>query len=171
MFGSPSFEAAQAGPSDEDDGTPTAGLRSEPSSPLFLADDDDVDEDEDEEEEEEEDVEEDDEEEEDTKDILPSSELDPGATAEYVFESQPQTFRVAPHGGFPQDESVSDVRKRLYEKHVGGNDPPVFSYWMYKTKACWTKQGLGMCVYEWRPQFVECNRVALLVKESSSIMK
>ena len=52
MFGSPSFEAAQAGPSDEDDGTPTAGLRSEPSSPLFLADDDDVDEDEDEEEEE-----------------------------------------------------------------------------------------------------------------------
>jgi len=113
----------------------------------------------------------DDEEEEDTKDILPSSELDPGATAEYVFESQPQTFRVAPHGGFPQDESVSDVRKRLYEKHIGGNDPPVFSYWMYKTKACWTKQGLGMCVYEWRPQFVECNRVALLVKESSSIMK
>lgn len=94
----------------------------------------------------------------------------PGEAAECVYIDQPQRFAVASYGGEgPQDEQISKARKRLYETAVkGGNVPvlsddqrPKFSFGMNTVKACYTEGGLGMAVYEARPNLTRPNQVLL----------
>lgn len=62
------------------------------------------------------------------------------------------------YGGSPQDSEVSSIRKQLYEKIIGDglkpkldeNGRPIFFFLQNEAKACYTSEGLGMCVYEWR---------------------
>jgi len=63
-------------------------------------------------------------------------------------------------GEGPQDsQRIPEARKRLYEsvaqksqwKIKFQDDRPVFTFWKNAFKGCYTEQGLGMAVYEWRP--------------------
>jgi hypothetical protein len=80
-----------------------------------------------------------------------------------------RTVATLPYGGGPQDEAISNLRKRLYDKVVkDGLQPklddsgrPLFFFWQNNVKACYTEEGLGMAVYDWRPDFVKCNEVGI----------
>ena len=84
--------------------------------------------------------------------------------------------RVAtvPYGGTPQDVEIADVRKKLYEQvtkdglkpKVDADGRPQFFFLLNCVKACYTEEGLGMCVYEWRPEFVKPNEVGIELEMS-----
>lgn len=73
------------------------------------------------------------------------------------------------YGGNVQDIEISDIRKKLYEHVIKeGMKPkldhkgkPKFFFWQNDVKACFIEEGLGMCVYEWRPKFVGSNEVGI----------
>jgi len=73
------------------------------------------------------------------------------------------------YGGNVQDTEIVDVRKKLYEqvKNVGlkpkldQNGKPKFFFWQNDVKACYIEEGLGMCVYDWRPKFADSNEVGI----------
>mmetsp|Transcript_12483 Transcript_12483/g.18322 ORF Transcript_12483/g.18322 Transcript_12483/m.18322 type:complete len:180 (+) Transcript_12483:987-1526(+) len=49
---------------------------------------------------------------------------------------------------------------------------PVFFFLTYDTKACYTAEsGLGMCVYEYRAQFMKSQRVGIELESGSLTMK
>jgi hypothetical protein len=83
----------------------------------------------------------------------------------------PRRVATVPYGGGPQDPGISAARRRLYEQVVkDGWTPkldgaaakrPVFFFWQGSAKACYTRQGLGMAVYEARPGFVAPNYVGI----------
>lgn len=60
------------------------------------------------------------------------------------------------YGGNVQDEEISEIRKKLYEKVVSNgwkpktdeNGKPKFFFWQNDVKACYIEDGLGMCVYD-----------------------
>ncbi|KAL7471770.1 hypothetical protein ACHAXS_012080 [Conticribra weissflogii] len=77
-----------------------------------------------------------------------------------------------PYAGNPQDEAVTDLRRKLYQQAVEQDgfkpklDPvtkrPIFFFWMNDAKACFTRQGgLGMAVYEWRAEWSQSNEVGI----------
>jgi len=89
------------------------------------------------------------------------------------YELRPHRLvATLPYAGSPQDEKVSEIRKELYQQVVENDglkpklDPetgrPVFFFWMNDSKACFTKDGgLGMAVYESRPEWAESNEVGI----------
>lgn len=97
-------------------------------------------------------------------------EAEEGSRPEFNYEYQPRR-RVAtvPYGGEAQDEQIKDIRKKLYEDVVkaglkpkmDANGRPEFFFVQNCLKACYTEEGLGMCVYEWRPEAVKPNEVGL----------
>jgi hypothetical protein len=73
-------------------------------------------------------------------------------------------------GGLPQDNEVTKIRKQLYDQIIkdgytpktdSSNGRPIFFYTMNSIKACATNEGLGMAVYEWRPQFTKPNEIGI----------
>ena len=77
-----------------------------------------------------------------------------------------------PFAGNPQDEEVTQLRRKLYQDVVERDgfkpklDPvtnrPIFFFWMNDAKACFTRQGgLGMAVYEWRADWSKSNEVGI----------
>mmetsp|Transcript_59240 Transcript_59240/g.125934 ORF Transcript_59240/g.125934 Transcript_59240/m.125934 type:complete len:586 (+) Transcript_59240:158-1915(+) len=77
-----------------------------------------------------------------------------------------------PYAGNPQDEAVTELRRKLYKEAVekDGFKPkldqdtgrPSFFFWMNDAKACFTRKGgLGMAVYEWRAGWSESNEVGI----------
>lgn len=89
-------------------------------------------------------------------------------TFDYVRQPSRQVATVS-YGGNVQDEVISDIRKRLYEQVLkDGLKPkldedgrPQFFFWQNDVKACYTENGLGMCVYVWRPAFFKSNEVGI----------
>lgn len=88
---------------------------------------------------------------------------------EYAWHGPRRVAAVA-FGGDPQAPNIADVRKRLYEQVIKDGwkpklDPitgrPVFVFWQHSVKACYTLEGLGMAVYEWRPAFTKPNEVGI----------
>mmetsp|Transcript_29850 Transcript_29850/g.54676 ORF Transcript_29850/g.54676 Transcript_29850/m.54676 type:complete len:532 (-) Transcript_29850:138-1733(-) len=109
--------------------------------------------------------------------ILPLAPVnDPETAAEqkpktdYVFTNK-RWVATMPYGGQAQDEEVADIRQSLYnailkegkyKPKLDANGRPQFVFWQYDTKACFTADGgLGMAVYEWRPEFVKSNAIGL----------
>jgi len=74
-----------------------------------------------------------------------------------------------PYGGNPQDAEVTNVRRQLYESVVRDNlkpkldekGRPRFFFLQNEVKTCFTEGGLGMAVYEWRPEFLNGNEVGI----------
>ena len=77
-----------------------------------------------------------------------------------------------PYAGNPQDEAVTELRRKLYQEVVERDgykpklDPktkrPMFFFWMNDSKACFTREGgLGMAVYEWRGDWAKSNEVGI----------
>jgi hypothetical protein len=95
------------------------------------------------------------------------------SSAESITESTeykwigPRRVAVMAHAGMgPQDDNISKLRQELYTQVVerDGHRPkldtdtgrPIFLYWQNAFKGCYTtEQGLGMAVYEWRPQWTK----------------
>lgn len=73
------------------------------------------------------------------------------------------------YGGNAQDLEISDIRKELYEKVIkegwkpklDEDGKPKFFFWQNDVKACYIEDGLGMCVYDWRPKFADSNEVGI----------
>lgn len=81
----------------------------------------------------------------------------------------PRQVATVQYGGNVQDEEISDIRKRLYEQilkdgwkpKLDEDGRPQFFFWQNDVKACYTEEGFGMCVYEWRPAFSRSNEVGI----------
>jgi hypothetical protein len=105
--------------------------------------------------------------------ILPES-------GQYVFYSHTQRIATIPCGCDPQDPvQIPKLRQTLYEAVIrdgkyrpkmtnvvgdgtnGSSSRPIFFYYNDVAKACYTHEGLGMAVYEWRPSFTQPNRIGL----------
>ena len=94
----------------------------------------------------------------------------PGSMPECGYEFQPRR-RVATvkYGGNPQDVEVTEIRRKLYGAVVkDGLKPkldesgrPQFFFLQNTVKACYTEGGLGMCVYEWRPDSVKPDEIGI----------
>lgn len=88
----------------------------------------------------------------------------------YQWES-PRRVVSVPYSGSAQDSEVTAVRKKLFEQaQKDGLVPkmkdgrPIFSFVQQSVKACFTEEGLGMAVYEYRPDFVKANEVCLEIE-------
>lgn len=104
----------------------------------------------------------------------PDEEADDGAEPEATYVWMPKRkVAVVPYSGRPQDAEITDVRKKLYEQVVKDglqpkldeNGRPMFFFWQDSVKACYTSDGLGMAVYEWRPGFTKPCRVGIEIIE------
>jgi hypothetical protein len=97
---------------------------------------------------------------EDSADTLP--------TCTYELQPRRQVATMA-CGGNVQDDEITDVRKRLYEQvlkdgwkpKLDENGRPIFFFWQNDVKACFTEEGLGMSIYEWRPALAKSNEVGI----------
>ena len=91
---------------------------------------------------------------------------DPDCSYQWV---PPRRVATIPYGGNAQDEEITDLRKQLYEQvtkdgwkpKLDENGRPRFFFWQNNLKACYTDEGLGMCIYEWRPEFAKSNEVGI----------
>lgn len=89
-------------------------------------------------------------------------------TCQYEFQPRRKVATVQ-YGGNAQDPEISDLRKSLYEKvtrdglkpKLDENGRPKFFFLQNTVKACYTEEGLGMAVYEWRPKLVKANEVGI----------
>jgi hypothetical protein len=106
--------------------------------------------------------------------VLPIPGEDPeavvGSNPTCSYELQPRRkVATMPYGGNPEDVEITDIRKKLYEKVIkDGLKPkldetgrPVFFFLQNTVKACYTEEGLGMCVYEWRTKLAKPNEVGI----------
>jgi len=100
---------------------------------------------------------------------LENGELEDGEECKYAYQSR-RLAATLPYGGGAQDTEVSDIRKKLYEQVIkDGLKPklaedgrPQFFFLNNDAKACFTADGgLGMAVYEWRPDFTKPNEVGI----------
>ena len=90
-------------------------------------------------------------------------------TCQYTYI--PRRFvATIPYAGTPQDTDITKVRKQLYDQIIRdgyqpkmdqNNQRPMFFFTMNSIKACYTNEGLGMAVYEWRPQFTKPNEIGI----------
>jgi len=94
------------------------------------------------------------------------------SSATCAYELRPRrTVATVPYSGSPQDEEVSELRRKLYESVVrDGHVPelesssgtPKFFFVQNEAKACYVPGGgLGMTVYEWRPKFSRSNEIGI----------
>lgn len=89
-----------------------------------------------------------------------------GCSYEYMDRRKVATFS---YGGDAQDEAVTELRKKLYQSVTrDGLKPkldekgrPQFFFYQNECKNCFTEEGLGMAVYEWRPKFLGGNAVGI----------
>ena len=89
-------------------------------------------------------------------------------TCDYAWNPLRQVATLK-YGGNVQDPEISDIRKKLYEKVIkegwkpklDENGKPKFFFWQNDVKACYIEDGLGMCVYDWRPKFADSNEVGI----------
>jgi len=108
------------------------------------------------------------------KDLLLPAEDDPeaeeGSFPECSYAWQPmRQVATVKFGGNVQDEEISDIRKKLYEQvmkegwkpKLDENRKPKFFFWQNDVKACYIEDGLGMVVYDWRPEFANSNEVGI----------
>ena len=94
---------------------------------------------------------------------------DSDPTCRYVWQPRRLVATVSYGGNGPQDAEIANVRKRLYESVVRDglqpkldeNGRPIFFFWQNAVKACYTEEGLGMAVYEWRPRLAKSNEVGI----------
>jgi len=88
----------------------------------------------------------------------------------------PRKMAIMEYKGGPQDEGIPAARKRLYEKITSAsnsrispkldeNGRPIFTYWKKAFKGCFTEEGLGMAVYEWRPSFAAENKIGMELQD------
>jgi hypothetical protein len=81
----------------------------------------------------------------------------------------PRQVATVSYGGNVQDVEITEIRKQLYERVIkDGWKPkldedgrPQFFFWQNDVKACYTEEGLGMSVYEYRPAFARSNEVGI----------
>ena len=86
----------------------------------------------------------------------------------YVWQPLRQVA-TSKYGGSVQDEGISDIRKKLYEQvmkegwkpKLDEDGKPKFFFWQNDIKACYIEDGLGMVVYDWRPEFANSNEVGI----------
>lgn len=98
----------------------------------------------------------------------PEARLGSEPECQYEFQPRRRVATVA-YGGTPQDLDIADVRKRLYEQvtkdgirpKLDDTGRPLFFFLQNACKACYTDEGLGMCVYEWRPDFIKPNEIGI----------
>ena len=87
---------------------------------------------------------------------------------EYVFMPRRRVATIS-YGGNPQDPEISALRKKLfdqvakdgYKPMMDASGRPIFFFTMNAIKACFSAEGLGMAVYEWRPQFSKPNEIGI----------
>jgi hypothetical protein len=93
-----------------------------------------------------------------------------GSNPNCSYDFQPRRkVATVKYGGNAQDPEISDIRKKLYDKIMKGglkpkldkNGRPIFFFFQNTAKACYTEEGLGMCVYEWRPKAAKPNEVGI----------
>lgn len=98
----------------------------------------------------------------------PEARPDSEPMCEYEFQ-QRRLVATVPYGGSPQDVTIADARKKLYDDIVKDgltpkldeNGRPQFFFLQNGVKACYTEEGLGMCVYEWRPKMTKPDEVGI----------
>ena len=111
----------------------------------------------------------------------PEAEADTFPVCAYVWQPA-RRVATLPFGGHPQDADVAAVRERLYDSVVqhglvpqlDDRGRPKFFFWQNAVKACYTEEGLGMAVYEWRPALVRSNEVGIelqLDDEEAALLK
>jgi len=97
--------------------------------------------------------------------------IDPDA--KYVLQPRRQVATV-PYAGGPQDVAIASIRKRFFEQIVkdglqpklGESGRPLFFFWQNSVKTCFTEEGLGMAVYEYRPDIAKANEVGIELQVS-----
>lgn len=90
----------------------------------------------------------------------------------YIYQPHHQLVATIKCSGTPQDQNIAKLRQSLYNQVVkdgyhpitDDNDRPIFFFQQNTVKACYTSEGLGMAVYEWRPQFTKPNEVGILLE-------
>jgi len=101
---------------------------------------------------------------------LPSLSKKRGETCTYKYNPSSKLIATVPYNKSVQDEDISSVRKTLYDAVIkDGLKPkisdvdgrPKFFVFQNDVKACFTKDGMGMAVYEWRPDFAKGNVVGI----------
>jgi hypothetical protein len=94
----------------------------------------------------------------------------PDSDPKCEYEFQPRRLvATVPFAGSPQDVEIADERKKLFDSVMkDGLKPlldsegrPQFFFLQNGAKACYTEEGLGMCVYDWRPKQVKPNEVGI----------
>jgi hypothetical protein len=86
----------------------------------------------------------------------------------YVYQTRRKVATVQ-YGGEPQEKEITDIRKQLYEQvlkdgfqpKLDANGRPIFFFLQNTVKPCYTNEGLGMCVYEWRPRLTKANEIGI----------
>ncbi len=89
-------------------------------------------------------------------------------TNDFVYQPR-RLVATAKYGGDVQDVEVTEIRKKLYEdvmkdglKPKLENGRPQFFFLQNDAKACFTADGgLGMAVYDWRPEAANSNEVGI----------
>jgi hypothetical protein len=107
--------------------------------------------------------------------VLPGSDpelpIEQEPDCKYVFT--PRRFvATVTYGGNPQDAEITTLRKKLYDQVTKDGYKPVvdtsgrpkFFFTINSIKACYTDEGLGMAVYEWRPQFTNPNEIGIEIE-------
>jgi hypothetical protein len=100
--------------------------------------------------------------------VLPEGTREEEASTSYEYEPA-RRVATLPFGGYAQDEGISKVRQGLYESvmrdglspKLDSNDRPKFFFLQNNAKCCFTEEGLGMAVYEARPDFLKTNEVGI----------
>jgi Uncharacterized conserved protein (DUF2358) len=98
----------------------------------------------------------------------PEARPDSEPKCEYEFQAR-RLVATVPFAGSPQDVEIADVRKKLFDSVMKDGLKPIldsegrpqFFFLQNGVKACYTEEGLGMCVYEWRPKLVKPNEVGI----------
>jgi hypothetical protein len=105
----------------------------------------------------------------------PDPEAIVGSNPGYKYEFQPRRkVATMKFGGNAQDVEITEIRKKLYDQVIkDGLKPkldktgrPEYFFLQNAVKACYTEEGLGMSVYEWRPAFVKPNEVGIELESS-----
>jgi hypothetical protein len=89
-------------------------------------------------------------------------------TSGFCYQPRRRVATLA-YGGYAQDERVAVLRKQLYQTalqqgytpKLDANGRPMFFFWQNAVKACYTDEGLGMAVYEWRPKWTKPNEIGI----------
>ncbi|GMI00448.1 hypothetical protein TrVE_jg11470 [Triparma verrucosa] len=87
----------------------------------------------------------------------------------YLVITPKRQFATIKFGGSAQDDGIGKARKSLYDAvtkdgHKIMKDEkgrPKFFFLQNNAKVAWTEKGLGMAIYEWRPDYLQTNEVGI----------